>query len=408
MDIRKPDTLAWFLQKPRPADIERTRGLFRLIAWLTPDLALTVSLNRRPDAVPWQTSASLICSIAGLSNLEWSISSSTPVYPSWAAQAARRQALRTANQTASHRGSRAAGDGYVDLMLLIAATGPIPRLLATFALARLRQCVERRAYRIVQRSLAAGILEAWPAEDDRVGSVRTLKDLLSPGWEWDTHADRLDLPSAAVLCAAVPRKPGAHLLGMALLQAATGAYTVHADGDFLGMIERMPRGGPLTSRVDTINRQRSGLAPSPHTTLVPGSLLGAVPAHSHAPYAEGVTEPSLLFLGDGATTERYLRVAMPHLRSHGPFTVCVSGEAALGTRQALYEEVDATLNRVKTLGQSTVVELGGRTTETRARYFAETRDAVALCPLNAPAIHQLRANLERLVLRHMPQGNAPR
>jgi len=68
MDITAPSTLAWFLQEPTAADIRRTRGLFRTTPWLTPGLALAISLNRHPDAVPWQTSASVISSIAGPTN----------------------------------------------------------------------------------------------------------------------------------------------------------------------------------------------------------------------------------------------------------------------------------------------------------------------------------------------------
>jgi len=288
----------------------------------------------------------------------------------------------------------------VDLLLLVAAAGVLPRIVATFALARLRQCSERRAYYVVQRLLAEGAIQSWDALDQRAGGRRTTKDLLTPGPAWDETADRLQLPERAMMPQASQFDQGPHLLGMALLRAAAGPYTVHADANLLDVLERMPRGGPMTSRSETIGRQQAGDAPSPHKFLVPGSLLGAVPVHSHAWGSPGVTEPALLFVGNGATTASYLAEAMSLLTNHGPFVLCVPGSDPLCSRQDLSASVHARMNLVRTLGLNTVMELGGRTDATRAHYFAQTRDAVSLAPMDAEMTARFRDNLERLIARY--------
>jgi len=328
------------------------------------------------------------------------MSSDAAPFPSWAAREARRLSLRTETPEASRSLSRETGDAFVDLLLLVGAVGPIPRLVAVLALAHIRQCSERRAYTIVTGCLACGVLDSGVALNDRVGATRTVKDILFPGPEWDAYADRLRLPRQALFRPAGPWQPGAHLLSMALLHAAVGPYTVHADGDFLETLERMPRGGPASSRHDSIDRQRSGFQPSPHAVLRPGHLIGAVPVHSHSPGSGGVTAPALIFLGDGLTSDRFLDEAMPRLLSHGPFTICVNAEATFRYRKDLAERVHATLNLVKSLGRSAVREVGGATDASRAEHFASTRDAVAPRPMSTEEAKRIRDNLEVLVERH--------
>jgi len=58
------------------------------------------------------------------------------------------------------------------------------------------------------------------------------------------------------------------------------------------------------------------------------------------------------------------------------------------------------MNLVRTLGLNTVMELGGRTDATRAHYFAQTRDAVSLAPMDAEMTARFRDNLERLIARY--------